>query len=696
MSMSKTSKVETAAANFSKGGHPGGTAPPAKVSKQAYSWEAIPEELRVLAVEGHGPRKGEPLDTVLKECYNAGSKKVCCASLSGSTSVECATAGTLLNKGYGGKDNCKVYQAKCGSCGKNFGWASNGGPGTTSLARAVWNTASAETKELLMNQALKQSGSVLANLAPLPVTESKVEEAVSEGVLVKATFKTERNDADPMCEGPVAGGSGMDWVDNTATDHAVPCEVCKCQAAGKVEAMSRELAAVRKELSELGRRVEMLSAAKVATVPKSIPVDKVAAKRATKGWGSAGAPSWVEVAGSWADDAKSIKPAKAGAKPVAIAKPALALSTAVGPRPVPIPASKPVVKATTRDNSWKPAASLVIKRAAELVEKSGSDMSLADARAHAEALLSLEAGPPKQRKLDEIGVVYLSGLHMCSYGRIREKLRALGVPSAKVFNMVWRFDVLQLIMPVNVADMLKAKIEMVPGKIQMGNAHFDLESWIKKRGSHQAVIDEIDRQNATVLAAARPLSMALTKKVNDAWVAQYEGRAATFSSEAAKESLLIGTSKFTAVPSVVLEKLTFAVPEGASSSLPVSSKAQKNSQKKKLRAERKKAALRAKSAVIEESYAAPPVVVADKTETAVVAVEEGPDGRKRARSASPFKLRPLEDAKRAATDRDASPERSTFSLNADIEFKSGPGPEILPDTPSEMCPETEVKSSDAN
>ena len=84
--------------------------------KDAYSWENIPVELRILAPDKEPVVKGSNLDNALRRMFQDCKDYISCSMLKEPSLIACKARGKLYSKGYGGKENCLIYQAAYKSC----------------------------------------------------------------------------------------------------------------------------------------------------------------------------------------------------------------------------------------------------------------------------------------------------------------------------------------------------------------------------------------------------------------------------------------------------------------------------------------------------------------------------------------------------------------------------------------------------
>jgi hypothetical protein len=405
----------------------------ATTTKQAFDWGAIPQSLRDININGEGPSKSTPLDDVLRSACKLVHPRIACRTLSGNIMVGCGRAGELEKKGYGGREGHMKYQVRCKSCKRTYTWATRVSPDRPSLAEVVWDLLPEDVRTKLVGKRQGQGGRQVEQ----PIVDREDETAEIEMDLEGDMVEAASCASWAEMTGPEldARGAGVEPATQEGLIEILnkddnPRGIHETEGLGVIEVpsviMIPEVVVIPERVQRLGVPAELVVGTdgriEVGVVRGLIEcLSRVLEK--------------VEELESRMRDREA-----EGVSGVMIVDRSYA--------------------AVARATAAEQRTTAVEKRTTRLME-SGIDKEEAEVKA--EAWIALEGR--RRREPEKLQMVYISGLRCQGYGAVRRLLSQAGVPQMKMLSMVWRGDVLEVVIPVRMLGRIRESFKGAKVKV---------------------------------------------------------------------------------------------------------------------------------------------------------------------------------------------------------------------------------------
>ena len=528
----------------------------------SFNWKNIPHELRYLAPKNEPVCKDSALDTHLKRLWVANKDSLCCSMLTSSKKDGCSIKGKLESKGYAGA--AKKFQVRCNCCRDNLSWASKRGD-NPSLAELVYSTNKRRVKRANEERELREFAAKINGVSGservqnerqpelLNTVQSERQEwgvegqhQVGEVILVKEVLNgieiVIKEDVDcsqevlnETTDSQVTCGTDVSYL----PDEAVPetWEDIKNEeqenvskiSGGKrrIECLENDSVFTEEYIDGEFERYERIRKAEEESkqhLPVRVDIDLEALiKKGVKDCEQHEMTTvykLIEIVTALRDEVKMLKEDKKKCCPckVTFHSDSSGIESKEYPKTPQEEARKHVDEVRGRRPSFAAVAAnghiatrkfnkevwdRKVQRRTEQIQENLKEDEKISASSAAESILKLEAKP--RRKEQKLLSLFVFGLKKERYSVMREHMREIGVKTSKLLNMVWRGEVLEVIVPEESVASIKKCFGNVSKTIRLS----EKMNWEKlfthegKKRSKKDVKRMVDASSESLVANSR-------------------------------------------------------------------------------------------------------------------------------------------------------------------------------------------------
>ena len=484
------------------------TAPPKRAPKDAYEWDGIPEELMHLAPSKESVVRGSKLDDHLKKLFMTHKKELSCTMLSNSTKWECKMKNKLGAKGYGGKEGSMIFQARCSACSGNYSWAHRRHVGKPSLAQLVY-TQSKKT-EAYQEERLALKERRLKPKEGIQVIESELASTIKEKSVVKrkaddislspgkenqnnqSTLNLKRKDSQPSlaeveemldhpdswANQPVGSKCNSIIMDDLYSDEEEQQRVIPENWEDDIDVADSNKA-ILVETAVLKPVVGLEDA--IAVMKAKVPIDG----------GMVDAHIMFDLLSLLSAMKLEIDSLKAHKEKCDCLKDANSENKSHTRYPAEKRSFATVAKSglKQKNEDMRFSGEKWTKAVSDKVSKIQDKFDMPDINAAttvAASVLKLEGGP--RRKVEELTSLYMTGIRKTRYGELRKNFLEIGFKKSSILNMVWRGQVLHIIVLKKSVANITQSIAAVSSKIKIHQS-MKWENWFQAESKNKSNVE---------------------------------------------------------------------------------------------------------------------------------------------------------------------------------------------------------------